>query len=71
MNTDQPVTTYFGTKHTKVSYKNSYSRYDKDLAAKFRNFSTLAGQTERCPCPKLPTSVPPEFATRAPLQVIL
>lgn len=75
---DQPLTTYFGTKHTKGAYGRGDEMYMSTLPDdilnklhKSKNLKSILemGEKERCPCPALFSGVPPELQTKRPLEV--
>jgi hypothetical protein len=72
----QPLTTYFGTKHTKGAYGRGDEKYVEALPQKIydklKNLKSIMemGEKERCPCPALFPIVPLEIQTKKPLEVI-
>jgi len=67
----QPVTSYFGTRHTKESLRSHIAKMPTNIWQTLNTLPTMVelAESQRCPCPALPTTPPPEFATKPPLEV--
>ena len=64
----QPASTYFGTKYTKDTYTNVVYEWPEPIKSwmnglHYKSILEIAKE-DRCPCPKVPTTLPPEIQTK-------